>query len=77
MKRSGYLLGISFVFCLLGSCSNDDWHCKEDGKVMYSISQSGDIGSADRGCSCQEIRSFELRVFGAVDEEALKRDFGC
>jgi len=44
---------------------------------MYSVSDSGELGSADKGCSCDEIRAFELREFGEVDEEALKNEFGC
>lgn len=59
------------------SCSNEEWFCQTRGKTMYSINSSGEIGSADKGCSCDEIRSFELRTFGEVDEAALKSDFGC
>jgi len=44
---------------------------------MYSISDSGKLGGAGKGCSCQQIRSFELRAFGSVDEAALRNDFGC
>ena len=44
---------------------------------MYSVSSSGALGSADKGCTCEEIREFELRNFGSVDEDALKSDFGC
>lgn len=36
-----------------------------------------EIGGAGKGCSCSEIRAFELRTFGEVDEAALKSDFGC
>jgi len=44
---------------------------------MYSISDTGNIGSAEKGCSCEQIRDFELREFGEVDEDAFKSDFGC
>ncbi|KZN61526.1 hypothetical protein N478_05485 [Pseudoalteromonas luteoviolacea S4060-1] len=44
---------------------------------MFSKSSSGKIGSARKGCSCSEIRKFELREFAEVDEAALKKDFGC
>lgn len=44
---------------------------------MYSISSSGKFGGAQKGCSCSQIRSFELKQFGKVDEQALKSDFGC
>ena len=39
---------------------------------MYSMSSSDEIGSADKGCSYTEIIAFELRIFGEVDEAALK-----
>ena len=60
----------------LASCG-EDWSCKVDGKSLYSVSTSGKLGSADKGCSCQEIRAFEQRTFGEVDESALKSNFGC
>lgn len=44
---------------------------------MYSVNSSGEIGAANKGCSCDEIRQFELREFGEADDEALKSDFGC
>jgi hypothetical protein len=44
---------------------------------MFSMSSSGEIGGAGKGCSCSEIRAFELRTFGEVDEATLKSDFGC
>lgn len=64
-------LAFSIIAC------GEDWSCKVDGKTMYSVSSTGKIESADKGCSCEEIRTFELRTFGEVDEEALKSDFGC
>jgi len=60
----------------LSSCG-EKWTCTTKGKSMFSISESGKLGSADKGCSCSEIRAFELRIFGEVDEAALKSDFGC
>jgi len=62
---------------ILASCSGEEWSCVEEGKSLYSISSSGKPGSAGKGCSCEEIREFELRNFGSVDEGALKSDFGC
>ena len=62
---------------LLVSFSGEEWLCKVDGDSMYSISASGKIGGAGKGCTCEQIRSFERRTFGEVDEEALRRDFGC
>jgi len=63
---------------LITSCLSDEkWTCVTSGKSMYSMNASGEIGSADKGCSCSEIESFERRVFGRVDKQALKSDFGC
>jgi hypothetical protein len=61
----------------LSSCSDNEWYCKTQGQSMFSMSSSGEIGGAGKGCSCSEIRAFELRTFGEVDEDALKSDFGC
>ena len=61
----------------LSSCSDNEWYCKTQGRTMFSMSSSGEIGGAGKGCSCSEIRAFELRTFGEVDEAALKSDFGC
>jgi hypothetical protein len=70
-----------YSFCailVLTACGDDEeWTCRIDGQNMYSTNESGELGSADKGCSCEEIRSFELRTFGEVDEEALQRDFRC
>lgn len=44
---------------------------------MFSVSCSGKIGSADKGCSCEEIKAFEIKEFGSVDEDDLKLYFGC
>jgi hypothetical protein len=61
---------------LLSGCG-EDWSCQTSGKTMYSVSESGELGPADKGCSCEEMRAFELREFGEVDEAALESDFGC
>jgi len=62
---------------LLSSCSNETWPCETRDKTMFSMSSSGELGGAGKGCSCEQIRAFELRTFGKVDEAALKSDFGC
>ena len=61
----------------LMSCAEGDWTCVEQGKNMYSVNSDGHMGSADKGCSCDEMREFERRHWGSVDEDALKSDFGC
>jgi hypothetical protein len=61
---------------IIASCG-EGWTCQTKGKTMFSMSSSGKIGSADKGCTCDEIRMFELREFGRVDEAALKSDFDC
>ncbi|MGI9227210.1 MAG: hypothetical protein ACR2PU_00305 [Gammaproteobacteria bacterium] len=63
--------------CLFACSETETWYCKKDGKTLYSVSASGEIGSADKGCSCDEIRYFEASTFGEVDDEALAEDFGC
>jgi hypothetical protein len=68
---------IIVLITIITACSNEDWTCKIIDKTMLSMSSSGAIGSADKGCSCEEVRSFELRIYGEVDESALKNDFGC
>jgi len=62
---------------LLFSCSQEEWHCRTNGDMMYSQSASGAIRGAQKGCSCEQIRSHEYSHFGSVDEQALKSDFGC
>ena len=32
---------------------------------------------AYKGCLYRQIRSFEKKIFGAVDEAAFKSEFGC
>tara|TARA_B100000676_G_scaffold309350_1_gene372659 strand:+ start:189 stop:413 length:225 start_codon:yes stop_codon:yes gene_type:complete len=65
------------VLTLVGCADKEEWVCVTTGDTMFSKSQTGKFGSADKGCSCDEIRQFELRTFGEVDEVALKSDFGC
>jgi hypothetical protein len=65
------------IFPLLLISCTENWSCVQQGDTLFSMSSSGAMGSADKGCSCDEIRSFELRTFGSVDEEALRADFGC
>ena len=70
------LVIVATVLCL-SSCSDEQWSCQTSGKAMYSVSSSGALGSADKGCSCSVIRAFELPTFGEVDEAAMESDFGC
>ena len=77
MKHSKITTILSICLALLGCSDNETWYCRIDGDAMYSISEAGAIGSADKGCSCQEMRAFEQRAFGSVDEQALNSDFGC
>jgi len=44
---------------------------------MYSVNTKGELGGAQKGCSCDEIRAFEYDNWGEVDEDAMKEDFGC
>jgi hypothetical protein len=47
--------------------------------LIYLIlkSTSGKIGSAGKGCSCEQMHSFEIKQLGEAAEQALKKDFGC
>ena len=77
MSLTRIVVAITGIF-LLGACGGGEWTCRIDGEAMYSVNlETGDLGGAQRGCSCEQIRSFEQQVFGEVDEEALRRDFGC
>jgi len=70
------IIFIIFLILLNTSCG-ENWSCVSSKGKMYSISDSGKLGSADKGCTCEEIRRFEQRSFGTVDERALKSDLGC
>ena len=70
-----YLVIVLLFF--LTSCSKENWHCYIDGKDMWSISDSGNIGPANYGCSCKQIRDHAYLNWGYVDEDVMKSDFGC
>ena len=76
-ELSTKLLLAALTAFILMSCSGEEWSCVEQGKNMYSVSSSGALGSADKGCTCEQIREFEYREFGSVDDDALRSDFGC
>jgi len=76
MSKIIKLATIVISVVMLASCG-EEWTCQTKGKTMFSMSSSGKIGGAGKGCTCNEIRSFELKEFGRVDEAALKSDFGC
>jgi len=68
---------ILILIPFLISCSQEEWSCRTNGDMMYSQNASGELGGAQKGCSCEEIRNHELYHFKSVDEQALKSDFGC
>ena len=80
----GFLLGVvaygdlaaSYIVSAF-SDSGDGWVCVERGRTMYSLSDSGELGAAEKGCTCAEIANFEYLVFGEVDYQALNDDHGC
>jgi|GEM_PF-1190260 len=76
MKKHLRVIAILTSIIVLLSCG-EKWTCQSRGKTLFSVSESGKLGSADEGCSCSEVRAFELKVLGEVDGAALKRDFGC
>ena len=72
------LILILFASPNLIACSETEtWYCKKDGNTLYSVTASGNIGSAEKGCSCDEIKYFEASTFGEIDEETLAEEFGC
>ena len=75
IKGIPYLLVVLLIPFIAG-CS-EDWSCQVRGNTMFSVSESGKLGAAEKGCSCEQMRSFERGVFGRVDEDALRRDHGC
>jgi len=68
---------VTFVSGIFSSEPEDGWRCVERGQNMFSMSDSGELGAAEKGCTCEEMANFEYRVFGEVDFEALKDDHGC
>ena len=72
------LLCIALVFSVIFDYMGvPPWDCVIKNGTIYSLNESGYFGSAEKGCTCDEIRAFELSKFGEVDTAALKSDFGC
>ncbi|WP_318465418.1 hypothetical protein [Photobacterium leiognathi] len=64
---------------ITGCTTEEQWSCVEDGTLMYSISESGKLGGAENGCSCEDMYNFEVKLYGIneVDTEHLNSTFGC
>jgi len=79
LKKLQNIITLSFISLLLVSCSDEKWSCKvsENGNNMYSVNTKGELGGAQKGCSCSQIRAFEYKHWGYVDEEGMKEKFGC
>ncbi len=58
---------------ILSGCENENWVCVEENKTLFSMN-GGIIGSADKGCSCEDIVEFNIRNFGTRGDSS---DFGC
>ena len=54
-----------------------EWDCVESGDNMYSLSDAGEIGPAEKACTCTGMADFERRKFGRVDYASLNKDHGC
>ena len=63
----GFLLGVvaygdlaaSYIVSAF-SDSGDGWVCVERGRTMYfPLSDSGELGAAEKGCTCAEIANFQ------------------
>ena len=68
---------LTIVLVTLVGCGGDDWSCVVRGETMFSMSSTGELGAANKGCTCEEMANFERRVFGTVDYQALNSDHGC
>ena len=44
---------------------------------MYSLSESGKRGSPEKGCSCLQIKTFDLKNYNELTEKLLKKEYGC
>ena len=73
----GAEIATDFAQDIFGSEPEGGWRCVERGQNMFSMSDSGELGAAEKGCTCEQMADFEYRVFGEVDFEALKDDHGC
>jgi hypothetical protein len=73
MKRK-ILAFVTFSAALtLPGCDRENWVCVEQSKTLFSM-DGKKVGSADKGCSCEEIVEFNLRNFGSRGDSS---DFGC
>ena len=75
--NKGAEIATDFAQDIFGSEPEDGWRCVERGQNMFSMSDSGELGAAEKGCTCEQMADFEYRVFGEVDFDALKDDHGC
>ena len=70
MKKA--LIAVAAALILSG-CEKENWVCVEANKTLFSMN-GGIIGSADKGCSCEDIVEFNIRNFGNRGDSS---DFGC
>ena len=54
-----------------------EWNCVEKGQTMYSMSDKGETGAAEKACTCVDMADFERRKFGRVDYAGLNKEHGC
>ena len=57
---------------ILAACTNESWTCKRNPAEtkLFSVSSSGIVGAATKGCSCAQIIDFQKET-GIVDLEIL------
>ena len=73
-------VALAWGFTLLGEHAQEyftEWDCVERGDTMLSISENGDLGPAEKACTCTGMADFERRKFGRVDYASLNKDHGC
>ncbi len=73
MKAKTFIFVAIAPVMFLSGCDSGNWICVEKNKTLFSMN-GGEIGSADKGCSCEEIVEFNFRNFGDRGDSS---DFGC
>ena len=71
-----YIIFFGVIILFYRSCS-EEWQCIIDGDIMYSKSNKGNLGGAEKGCSCNQIYQFEYKIWGEVNTYNLNKKFGC
>ena len=78
---SKQVIACVFVAAMLTGCSSEGpqegWRCEVRGQTMFSMSTDGQLGAAEKGCTCSEMADFNQKTFGDPDYETLNKEHGC